>query len=216
MKQKVFEIIIKHSRTSMQDSPAQKVGSAVKNSLVIDCEESLLSGSRAHIFLQLTTMFDLSFAISTFCCPQQECIESVILLCRTSFNLYPLMFCVGDSRTKTNLPLLGTGIYLFFIFNLVSLFWFLSCSILVLENYMDDSPQTLWKKFLTLKEHCAPSALSALPVEMLGKQCSTLYAFDKHRTLVLRATFCMMGPRARFWWPLIVRQCRQPCCKRWH
>ncbi len=36
MKQKVFKIIIKHSRTSIQDSPTQKVGSAIKNSLAID------------------------------------------------------------------------------------------------------------------------------------------------------------------------------------
>jgi hypothetical protein len=35
-KQKVFKIIIKHSRTSIQDSPTQKVGSAIKNSLAID------------------------------------------------------------------------------------------------------------------------------------------------------------------------------------
>jgi hypothetical protein len=36
MKQKVFKIIIKHSRTSMQDMPAQKVDQAIKNSLAID------------------------------------------------------------------------------------------------------------------------------------------------------------------------------------
>jgi hypothetical protein len=33
-----------------------------------------LSGRRAHIFLQLTTIFDFSFAVCTLCCPQQECI----------------------------------------------------------------------------------------------------------------------------------------------
>ena len=33
MKKKVFKIIIKHSRTSMQDRPAQKVVQEIKNSL---------------------------------------------------------------------------------------------------------------------------------------------------------------------------------------
>ena len=37
MKKKVFKIIIKHSRTSMQDRPAQKVVQEIKNSLAIDC-----------------------------------------------------------------------------------------------------------------------------------------------------------------------------------
>ena len=53
MKKKVFKIIIKHSRTSMQDRPAQKVGQEIKNSLPSiakrhDCEETLFSGRWAH------------------------------------------------------------------------------------------------------------------------------------------------------------------------
>ena len=46
-------------------------------------------------FLHLTTIFVLSFAISTYCCPQQECITSrLFCLCGTSWFSYPLMFCV--------------------------------------------------------------------------------------------------------------------------
>ena len=53
MKKKVFKIRIKHSQTSMQDRPAQKVGQEIKNSLPSiakrhDCEETLYSGRRDH------------------------------------------------------------------------------------------------------------------------------------------------------------------------
>ncbi len=105
MKQKVFKIIIKHSRTSIQDSPTQKLGSAIKNSLAIDfCEESWFSGRRAQFFLQLTT-------ISRFVvCGLHILLSSarmyfiyVIFLCRTSLNLCPLMYCVEPKRIASSL-----------------------------------------------------------------------------------------------------------------
>ena len=74
MKKKVFKIIIKHSRTSMQDRPAQKVGQEIKNSLPSISKSHCFPEGGPTFFLQLTTIFALSFAVCTLCCPQQECI----------------------------------------------------------------------------------------------------------------------------------------------
>jgi len=48
MKQKVFKIGIKHSRSSIPDSPAQKVGQAIKNSLPSIAAMSLRKIAKRH------------------------------------------------------------------------------------------------------------------------------------------------------------------------
>ena len=59
MKQKVFKIIIKHSRTSTQDSPTQKVGSAIKNSLAIDLRRVTAFRKAGRIFFAVDHHFSI-------------------------------------------------------------------------------------------------------------------------------------------------------------
>lgn len=59
MKQKVFKIIIKHSRTSIQDSPTQKVGSAIKNSLAIDLRRVTAFRKAGRIFFAVDHHFSI-------------------------------------------------------------------------------------------------------------------------------------------------------------
>ena len=104
MKKKVFKIIIKHSRTSIQDSPTQKVGSAIKNSLAIDCEESRLSGRRAEFFLQLTTISRFVVCgLHILLSSARMYLIYVIFLCRTYLNLCPLMYRVEPKRIASSL-----------------------------------------------------------------------------------------------------------------
>jgi predicted nucleic acid-binding protein len=58
-KQKVFKIIIKHSRTSIQDSPTQKVGSAIKNSLAIDLRRVTAFRKAGLIFFAVDHHFSI-------------------------------------------------------------------------------------------------------------------------------------------------------------
>jgi len=104
MKQKVFKIIIKHSRTSMQDMPAQKVDQAIKNSLAIDLRRVTAFRKAGRIFLQLTTISRFVVCgLHILLSSARMYLIYVIFLCRTSLNLCPLMCCVEPKRIASSL-----------------------------------------------------------------------------------------------------------------
>jgi hypothetical protein len=104
MKQKVFKIIIKHSRTSIQDSPTQKVGSAIKNSLAIDLRRVTAFRKAGPFFLQLTTISRFVVCgLHILLSSARMYLIYVIFLCRTSLNLCPLMYCVEPKRIASSL-----------------------------------------------------------------------------------------------------------------
>ena len=104
MKQKVFKIIIKHSRTSIQDSPTQKVGSAIKNSLAIDLRRVTAFRKAGPIFLQLTTISRFVICgLHILLSSARMYLIYVIFLCRTSLNLCSLMYCVEPKRIASSL-----------------------------------------------------------------------------------------------------------------
>ena len=98
MKQKVFKIGIKHSRSSIPDSPAQKVGQAIKNSLP--------SIAKRHRSPECwTTFFAVDHHFRFFVCGLHIMLSSarmhrieIFFFVKTSFNLYPSMFCVEKNK----------------------------------------------------------------------------------------------------------------------
>jgi hypothetical protein len=101
----------------------------------------------------LTTIFNLWFA-STFCCPQQVFIASLLFFCAEH-----LLICIPWSFVwnKNEVALLGTGIYLFIMCGLVSFFLIfldlLSCWILVLANLMKDIPVAPKRALRAIRSH---------------------------------------------------------------
>ena len=98
MKQKVFKIGIKHSRSSIPDSPAQKVGQAIKNSLpsIVKRHRSPECGPTFFCSWPPFSIFRLRSA--HYVVLSKNASHRKYFFVKTSFNLYPSMFCVEKIR----------------------------------------------------------------------------------------------------------------------
>ena len=166
MKQKVFKIGIKHSRSSIPDSPAQKVGQAIKNSLPSIAKRHRSPECGPTFFCSWPPFSIFRLRSAHYVVLSKNASHRKYFFVKTSFNLYPSMFCVEKNKNVLFLALEFT------IFSYATWFLYFDFSPAPFLSsktswtvFMDDSPKTLWKTDLLLKEHGVPSALSAMPVE---------------------------------------------------
>ena len=105
MKQKVFKIGIKHSRSSIPDGPAQKVGQAIKNSLPSIAKRHLSPEGGPTFFCSWPPFSIFRLQSAHYVVLSKNASHRKYFFVKTSFNLYPSMFCVEKNKNVLFLAL---------------------------------------------------------------------------------------------------------------